>query len=160
MQLPQRFSYNPKWHVLLFSAVLFGGGAFFFVYMTTHQEEGLSSIPVILGPTGAASFYWIAAAISAVLALLTLLVIVRRLLVSQYLELRHDELVLPRGWFHTRHIRLPYAQIERIWETKISGQSLLFVAVGSRQFKINDSLLPDKAVYATVRDFLLTRHGH
>lgn len=160
MELPQRYPHNPKWYMLLLGEALFGGGVFFLAYMAGHPDEGLRSIPVILGPTGAASFYWIAAAISAILALLILLLMVRRLLVSQYLELQHDELVLPRGWFHTRYIRLPYKQIERVWETKISGQSLLFVAVDGRQFKIDDSLLPDKAAYATVRDFLLTRQGH
>jgi hypothetical protein len=156
MQLTQRFPYNPKWHNLVLGLLLFGGGAFFMAYMAGHPEEGLHSVPVLLGRSGAASFYWVAASLSAALAALTLLLIARRFVIARFLELQQNELVLPRGWFNTRHIRIPYAQIERVWERKISGQSLLFVAAAGRRYKINSSLLPNDAIYSAIRDCLFT----
>lgn len=157
MQLPQQYPYNPKWHTLLLGAALFGGGSFFMTRMATQPNEGLRSIPMILGSAGAASFYWVVAGLSAMFAAVTLVLVVRRFVVAQFLELQRDELVLPRGWFQTRHIRIPYAQIERVWEVNVSGQTLLFVAVAGRQFKITASLLPDLSTYATVRNFIFSR---
>ena len=157
MQLPQQFPYNPKWHTLLLGAVLFGGGAFFMAYVAGHPNEGLSSIPMLLGPDGAASFYWVTAALSGALAVYILLLSARCFVVTQSLELLQETLVLPQGSLQSGKTRVPYSAIDRVWESQRSGQTFLFVLAAGRQFKITASFLPDEKVYVAVRDFLVAQ---
>lgn len=157
MELPQQYPYNPKWSTLVMGEALFGGGAFFLAYMAGHPDEGLRCIPMLLGPEGAAFFYWVAAALSGILAVYILLLTARRLVVAQSIELLQDTLVLPRGWLQSDNVRVPYAEIDRVWETERSGQSFLFVSAAGRQFKITASCLPDKKAYSEVREFLVAQ---
>jgi hypothetical protein len=136
---------------------LFGGGSFYMTYMAGHPYEGLSIVPVLLGPAGAAFFYWLVASLCAIFAVLAFALMTRRFVVVQFLELQQDELVLPRGWFCTRHIRIPYALIERVWEVNASGQTWLFIAMADCKFRITASLLPNEATYAAVKGFLISR---
>jgi hypothetical protein len=125
--------------------------------MTSHVNESAGPmifIPLVFGPSGASSFYWILAALSALFALMALLAMVRQPFIRQVLELGEDAIVLPRGVFKTRSIRIPYHEIDRVWETEIFGQKSLFLARGDSQWKITPSLLPDMASYIAIRDFL------
>ena len=47
-----------------------------------------------------------------------LLVTVRRLVFKSYLVLDKDALLLPTGFGRVRTKRVPYASIERVWETR------------------------------------------
>ena len=157
MNLPQQYPYNSRWRNFLIGLLLFGGGSYWFYYMTSHLNESagpFSVIPLVLGPSGAALFYWILAAMSAVFTLMILFTTARQFFIHQILELGKDAIVLPRGVFKTRNIRIPYQEIDRVWETEISGHKSLFLTVGGRQWKIASSLLPDMASYIAIRDYL------
>lgn len=129
------------------------------VYMTSHINEGAGPmiiIPLVFGASGAVSFYWILAALSAVFVLMILLAAVRRVFLHQVLELGEEAIVLPRGVFKTRNIRIPYQEINRVWETEKFGQRSLFLTTGGNQWKITPSLLPDMASYIAIRDYLFS----
>ena len=158
MQLPTRYSYNGSWGRLLWVLLFFGSCSAFMAYTAAHNKAGLIIEGIIrLGPSGAAVFYWVNAALSGAFVLLGLLLMVNRIVNPQFLMLETDALLLPGGLFQRRTSRISYADIQECLEVQIYRQTFLHLAVYGRRFTINAALFPHKADYAAVRDFLVTR---
>jgi len=157
-ELPRRFPYNPSWRVLLGCALFFGACAAFMAYKATHNSVGLIINRIItLGPTGATVFYWVIATLGGMFVLAVLLLAVRRVVGHRVLELGTDALLLPNGFLQIKISRIPYADIQGVSETQVSGQTFLYLRAGGRKFTITASLFPNTDSYAFVRDFLTSR---
>jgi hypothetical protein len=127
-------------------------------YEATHNKAGLIINGIItLGPNGANVFYWVIAAIGGIFVLAAVVLAVRRLVSYRVLELGADALLLPHGFLAIKISRIPYADIEGVSESQMSGQKYLWVRACGRKFTIGASLLPDRDSYAFVRDFLMSR---
>jgi hypothetical protein len=155
MELPHRYSYRPRWGTVLGGALFFAGCSGFMAYMAHHNSEGLSTVPIALGSQGASLFYWAVAVLAALFVVMALALAVRRLANPKFLELGHDTLALPQQrFFQVRIERVPYREIERVWEGELSGQAVLYVSSGGRRLVIAPSLLSDRDSYIAIRDFL------
>jgi hypothetical protein len=155
MDLPTRYSYNPKWGAILACAVFFGACSAFMAYKATNNTLGLTINGIItLGPTGATVFYWVIAAFGAVFVLLAFLLTVRRIASPQVLEVGTDALSLPHGRLQRRTSHIAYADIKSVSEFQVSGQTFLYVTAGGLRYTITASLFPDTESYKVVRDFL------
>jgi hypothetical protein len=158
MNLPRRFTYNPRWPAIAGCAAFFGAIAAFMGYKAFHNDRGLIINGIItLGPAGATVFYWAVAGSSAMFVVGAILLTVRRLANPQTLELTEDGILLPHGFLQTRTTRIPYAEVKRVWEVQVSGQTFLYVATGERRFSIMASLLPDMDSYRAIKDFMCSR---
>jgi hypothetical protein len=161
MNLPRRFTYNPQWAVIAACALFFGAIAALMVYKALHNERGLIINGIItLGPAGATVFYWVMAGLSALFVISAFLLIVRRAANPQVLEFTDEAVLLPYGFLQPRVSRIPYAEIKRVWEVKVSGQTFLYLATGGQKFSIMASLLPDRDSYQTIKDFMSSRAVH
>lgn len=71
--------------------------------------------------------------------------------------LRPESMVVPYGAFQRRELVVPYAEILGIEELRIWGSIFLELTLGSRKVTITENLLPDRASYEAIRDFLIAR---
>ncbi len=155
MELPRKYAYNPKWWAILASAAFFGACAAFMGYKAAHNSAGvIINGLVTLGPAGATVFYWIVAATAGLFVLAAIAITLRRILSPKVLELTTDSLLLPYGFLQKKTSRIAYADIQRVEEIQISGQTFLYVTAGGLRFTITASLLPDKDSYTAISNFL------
>jgi hypothetical protein len=136
MNLPRQYSYNPRWSLVF---LLFGGVLAWLVVV------GLAC-----GCRPHGFVLWFALALS----ILGLLSTVRRLAFKCYLVLDKDALLLPTGFGRVRTKRVPYASIERIWETRLPFTVVLSVGTKEGKFEVVSAMLPDAGSYIEVGRFL------
>lgn len=158
MELPSRYSYNPKWWAILACFVFFGACSAVMAHKAATNSVGaiLNGI-ITLGPTGATAFYWVISGLSAGFVVMALLLTARCISSPQVLELGTEALLLPHGRFQKQTSRIVYSDIQAVSEAQVSGQRFLYVTAGGLRFTITASLLPDAEAYAAVRDFLVSR---
>jgi hypothetical protein len=136
MDLPQRFPYNLQWRIILFG-LAFG------------------SAMLICGKI---LNYWIIAWVFGIpFVIFALLLAVRRLAFSKFLQLEQDSLLIPKGFLRTWNTKISYADIENGWERASGSIEILVLQVKGRTFEINSMMLPDMASYVAVRDFVKSR---
>jgi hypothetical protein len=141
MNLPSQYSYNPRLSLVF---LLFGGG---FGWLLVGA--------LVCGciPHGFVLWFGLAPTI------LGFLVIVRRLAFKCFLVLEEDALILPTGFGRVRTTRIPYASIERVWETSLPFSTVLSIATKEGKFEIISMMLPDTLSYSDVVEFLNSRSG-
>jgi hypothetical protein len=161
MELPRRYSYNPRWGVIVACALFFGACSAFMAYKAASNTVGLIINGIItLGPSGATAFYWVISALGAGFVLLAVLLTARRIGSPQIFELGTDALFLPHGRLQRQTSRIAYSDIQALSEVQISGQTFLYVTAGGLRYTITASLFPDKDSYVAVRDFLISHASH
>jgi hypothetical protein len=141
MNLPSQYSYNPRLSLVF---LLFGGG---FGWLLVGA--------LVCGCTPHGFVLWFGLAPT----ILGFLVIVRRLAFKCFLVLEEDALILPTGFGRVRTMRIPYASIERVWETSLPFSTVLSLATKEGKFEIISMMLPDTRSYSDVGEFLNSRSG-
>ena len=137
MDQPRRYPYNPQWQPIL---ICFGGGS------------GLLALGCFLRPP-----FWLGAVAGVLAIIWAVIQTFRRLVLTRELELGADALLLPTGPFQSRTTRIPYADIECAQETVRSQYVGLDLWVKGRVFSISSILLPDKASYTAISEFVRAR---
>ncbi len=144
MELPRRYSYNPRWRVIVACTLFLGACSAFMAYKAANNTVGLIINGIItLGPSGATVFYWAISALGAGFVLLAVLLIARRIASPQIVELGTDALYLPHGRLQRQTSRIAYSEIQGLAEVRISGQIFLYVTAGGLRYTITASLFPD-----------------
>jgi hypothetical protein len=137
MNLPSQYSYNPRsWLIVL----LFGAGLAWIVVgeLLCHcRPYSFISLVFSLGPI-----------------VLGLLLALRRLAFKRCLVLDKDALMLPTGFLRARTARIPYASIERVWQTRLPLGAVLSVATKEGKFDVVSAMLPDAGSYIAIGEFL------
>jgi hypothetical protein len=136
MNLPSQYSYNLRWRFIVFAL---GAG---FAWLTVMGLEctcwphgfmlWFGALPIVLG----------------------LLAIVRRLAFKGHLMLDEDAITLPTGFGRVRTKRIPYASIQRVWETRLPLTVVLSLATKEGKFEVLSTMLPDHRSYIDVGKFL------
>lgn len=139
MDLPRRYSYNPRLRLILSTV---GAGAVWIVL----QRLSCGRIP-----------YGFSLWFGLLPIALGLLLAVRRAKAYRYLLLDRDELLLPTGFLQTRITRIPYISIERVSRIYLPGTAVLRLATKNGRFEIASTLLPDSESYLAVEKFLNVR---
>jgi hypothetical protein len=139
MSLPRRYSYNPKVWLLVSTS---GAGVAWIAVAAllcgckpNMFSLSFGLLPIILG----------------------LLLTVRRLAFKRYLVLVSDALMLPTGFLRVRTARIPYVNIERVWQIRLLWMAVLCVGTKHGKFEIVSGLLPEPGSYVAVGDFLNSR---
>jgi hypothetical protein len=136
MNLPTQYSYNPRlWMVSL----TVGAG---FAWLT------LIGLECGCWPHGFSLWFGVLP------VMLGLLMTVRRLVFKSYLVLDKDALILPTGFGRVRTKRVPYASIERVWETRLPFTVVLSVGTKEGKFEVVSAMLPDASSYVDIGKFL------
>jgi len=91
--------------------------------------------------------------------ILGLLATVRRLAFKGHLMLDQDAITLPTGFGRVRTKRIPYASIERVWETRLPLTVVLSLATKEGKFEVVSTMLPDHGSYIAVGKFLYAQVG-
>jgi len=139
MNLPTRHSYNPKSsHIVL----IFGAGIVWIATMTILCRCKPGALILLFGLAP---------------ILLGFLLAVRRLGFKRDLVLDHDALLLPSGFGRAQVTRIPYADIQRVWETRLPWTAVLCVGTKQGKFEIPSTMLPDAGSYVTIGEFLAAR---
>jgi hypothetical protein len=139
MNLPSQYSYNPRLSLIF---LLFGGGLAWLL---------VRALSCGCRPHGFVLWFGLAPTI------LGLLVIARRLAFKCFLVLEEDALILPTGFGRVRTTRIPYASIERVWETNLPFTTVLSVATKEGKFEVVSMMLPDTRSYLDDGKFLSSR---
>jgi hypothetical protein len=133
MDLPRQFPYSPQWRIILFG-LAFGGAML-----------------------ACGRIHWIFLVLGIVSAIFGFLLAVRRLAFPKFLQLEQDSISIPKGFLRTWIIKIPYAEIENGWERASGSMDVLVLQMNRRTFEIHSMMLPDKASYVWVRDFVKSR---
>jgi hypothetical protein len=137
MDLPHRYSYNPRPRLILFvseAGLLWIGMGWF----------SLGRIPTGIG-------LWL----GIVLVILALLLAVRRVSFDRRVLLEQGEMILPTGPLQIRTAHIPYSDIQRVWRHNLlPGAVVLRIATEKHTFEIVSFLLPNAASYCAIEDFL------
>ena len=136
MDLPHQYPYNPRPRLI---AVVAGAGLIWIVMGRLSLERM---------PTGFAPLFGV------VPIMLAVVLAVRRASLDRRLLLDIDEMVLPTGLLQTGTVRVPYADIQRVWRHYLPGAVVLRVATERRIFEIVSGLLPSAESYLAIEDFL------
>lgn len=83
--------------------------------------------------------------------------IVRRLFLPRFLELRQDTVSISTGFYQAKVKEILYADIEQTSEIRRGRMTTFYMLTKERPFEINSILLPDRASYIVVRDFITSR---
>lgn len=149
MELPRQIPYKPTWVFSIGYAAFFGGGSVWLAHSAMHSTLGLR----LMGPAGAIAervFFGFCSAFSAATALM----LVSRLSSREVLEFETDALLLPDGFLQRKTLRIAYADIQEVTEKRKQGMTELWITAGGQKHSISSIFLPDKKIFAEVRDFL------
>lgn len=136
MDLPHQFPYNPQWRIILFGFA-FGG---------------------VAAVWGEISHIWLITWVFGIsFVIFALVLTVRRLAFPKFLRLEQDSISIPKGFLRSWIVKIPYAEIENGWERTSGSMNVLVLQVNRRTFEIHSMMLPDKASYVWVRDFVKSR---
>jgi hypothetical protein len=153
---PCRYSYNPKWWVILLNLFFSCAGGLLMYDKAVHNTARLKINFLSLGPTGANIFYGVMLVFCGLWLLVSLLLLMRRFMRPAVLELDMDALLLPHGLFQRKRSRINYSEIEEVAELHRGRQKMLHITTtGGGTFMIIASLLPDNDTYRAIRAFLL-----
>jgi hypothetical protein len=133
MDLSRQFPYNPHWRIILFGLV-FGSALL-----------------------ACGRIHWLFFAAGIPFATFGLLLTARRVLLPQFLQLEQSSISIPKGFLRTWVTKIPYADIEREWETVHGSMRTLTLQVKGRKFEVLSMMFPDLASYVAVRDFVKSR---
>jgi len=138
MDLPCQFPYRPQWRVIL---VCFIAPAV--VLAVIARTHGIAEL--------FAGFF----------ALFALVLTARRIFLAPFLRLESDALLIPSGFLRLRSTKIPYQEIESVYEntygTKLFQMAALGLRTKQRNFEIVSTLLPDTASYVAIREFIKSR---
>ncbi len=136
MKLPRQYAYNPGWRILILT---FGSGLAWIsllAFIGNHPPSpiGLSFglLPILMG----------------------LLLTVRRLVFKRHLILDRDALMVPTGFLRIRTKRIPYMDIERVWQVRLLWANVLCVDTKQGKFEIVSTLLPETDSVIAIGAFL------
>ncbi len=136
MNPPRRYSYNPKLRLLVLN---FGAGVAWIAVATllcacrpNTFSLSFGLVPILIG----------------------LLLTVRRLVFKRYLVLDSDALMLPTGFLRVRATRIPYKDIERVWQIRLPWMPVLCVGTKQGKFEVLSGMLPETGSYVAVGEFL------
>ncbi|MCX6903488.1 MAG: hypothetical protein NTW03_08425 [Verrucomicrobia bacterium] len=138
MNVVRRYDYNLPWRGVVVGAVFYGSLS----VLMAHEARGTAGVISVcfLG-------------LSALLAVLALILVMRRLMFPRVLELADDAILFPHGFPRTRITRIPYADIIRMTESfRFPGSVGLATASGS--FEIAAPRFLDFESYHAARDFV------
>jgi hypothetical protein len=110
-----------------------------------------------LTPDGAMAFHWLLAIVSFGLILLSLLLIVQRLTVEQWLVLGPDSLLVPASRWSSKVKEILYQDIRDLSHTSANSQQFLYVLHPHGKYTITASMLPSKEAFEEVRRLLTAR---
>jgi hypothetical protein len=136
MNLPSQYSYNPRWRLIVF------------VLGTEFAWLTVMGVECTCWPHGFMLWFGVLPIIVA------LLLTVRRLAFKGHLILDHHAITLPTGFGRVRTKRIPYASIQRVWETRLPLTVVLSFATREGKFEVVSTMLPDRGSYIDVGKFL------
>jgi len=123
------------------------------------MDPGPLRIAVIrLEPAEASIVYWILTVGCGLFVLSGIAAIVQRIVAPKTLELGIDALSLPSGFMQRGLVQIPYRDIQSISDVSVSGEKFLYIhtAPAGRRYTLTASLLPSKAAFEEVREFLIS----
>ncbi len=142
--------------------VFFGSFSFYWIYRAMHNTGGLLLNGISMRPEEATFTYWVFASVCGLLACLGgFLTWAVFTVPNRVIEITQDAIFIPQGVVKIRMVRIPYADIENVWEAKdkrsvFSGVNLL-IATKSGNFLIAPSGLADKKSYLVLKDYLVSK---
>jgi len=139
MNLPRRYSYNPKLWLLVLT---FGAGVAWIAAVAVQCGRSPNTFSLSFG---------------LIPILLGLLLTVRRLAFKRYLVLDSDALMLPTGFLRVRTTRIPYMNIERVWQIRLPWMAVLCIGTKQGKFDVLSGMLPEAGSYVAVGEFLNSR---
>lgn len=81
----------------------------------------------------------------------------RRLILPSFIELEQDAILVPSGFLQIQKTRIPFAGIEQAWEAVTPRISVFHLRAKGRMFEVNSMLLPDRASYVAIKNFVNAR---
>lgn len=139
MKLPRRYPYSPRLWLLVLNL---GAGVGWIAVVALICGCRPNTISLSLG---------------LVLIVLGLLLAVRRLAFNCYLVLESDALMLPTGFLRVRTTRIPYMNIERVWQIHLPWMAVLCVGTKQGKFEVLSGMLPETRSYVAIGEFLNSR---
>ncbi len=134
MDSPRQFIYGPQWKILFYFFVV---GIVFLALagirvISLAAGFGLALLPLAFAFAGT----------------------LHRLVSHRFLELGQTRLSICSGFLHARIAKIPYEEIEQVWESVKGRTSILHLRTKARTFEVVSTLLPDMDSYVAVRDFV------
>lgn len=145
------FDYRPRWTTIALAGALFGANSLILGAKANSNDHGLIINGIIvLSKSGATTFYWVIAALSAVFVVVAMFLVFVRLTISQRISLTPTSIVLPKSRWSAKLVDVPHTDILNLSATEVYGQRFLKIEYRGGKFTIAASLLPRNADFETI----------
>ena len=152
------YSYKPKPWAMALASSFFAACTLGMVHAARANDRGLILNGIIeFSATGATTFYWWVAGVSALFVLAGMAGLAVSVLAAQRLRLTATEIAAPRSVFSREATVVPLADVEAIDVQTIQRQRLMNVRHARGKFSIAQSLLPDAAAFDALHHALEER---
>ncbi len=154
----REYDYRHKWTMIVFCATFFSLCAAVLGVKAANNDRGLVINGLIeLGPGGATLFYWVLTALCVGFVVIAALLAYLRLTVRMRLAFGVTGMTVPSSHWTSEEKEIAYRDIVAVTEATVSGQRFLYVTHPGGKYTILASMLPSKAAFAEIRDFLAAR---
>jgi hypothetical protein len=142
------YPYKPKPWAMALASSFFAACALGMVYAARTNDRGLILNGIIeFSPSGATTFYWWVAGVSALFVLAGLSGLAMSVLGAQRLRLTATEIAAPRSVFSREATIVPLADVEAIDVQSIQRQRLMNIRHRRGKLSIMQSFLPGAAAF-------------
>jgi hypothetical protein len=154
------FRYKQKIWLGPVTMIFFGFIANFFLKRAQNSTEGLTINNMIeLSPDGAAYFHWAAFGFSALLVVLGMLVSILSLRRTSYVVLGADSIKAPKSALNSTIVEIPFSSITALKLQNVQKQIFLHIEHTGGKLVLVQSLLPSKADFDEICQYLAARKG-
>ncbi len=142
MNPPRRYDYNLPWRGAVIGGLFYAGLSVLMVHLA-RDVPGVVFVGLI--------------ALSAMFAVLAVIMMTRRLVSPRVLELTENAVLFPHGFPRTRITRIPYTDIIRMRDGAVASSASFCMVTARGDFEIGAVRLPDRDSYHAVRDFICSK---
>lgn len=126
--MQRRYTLRPRWGSLILAVLFFTACAALFVYLAATSDRGLVINGILhLAPGGARIFHGVLAALSLGMVAMGVFSMVRLAGGKLHVDIDDDSITLPGKPTRPRPHRFMFAEIQRAWISRVSGQVFLTI---------------------------------
>ena len=161
LDIEHEYEYKPSWLIILLCGGMFGLAAGFFGVRANSNDRRLIINRVIeLSENGATIFYWVFCFLSLCFVAITIALIVHRLKFRQRVAFTQTGIIVPVSRWSAGENLIEYKNISALSESRVSGQTFLYLFHSGGKYIINRSMLPSKQIYREIIELLEQRIKH
>lgn len=149
------YQYKPKNKLIIMTILFFGVCTAVLYHKAKTNDRGLILNGIIeFQENGAATFFWILTACSAIFVILGIIMIIQKIKKNIPITISDDQISIPYGFVKKTIYHVLFKDINRIEEASISGQEFLYIYTEDKRHYITKDMIQTKDEYNEIVETL------